>query len=236
MASRRQPTALFTALAVRLGRRRWIGAGLVALLLLALLDGRLRSLGSRSAAGSSARSSTNIPSGTTTRAMRPTSGAPRSPVLMAFVHHESSFRSDARPPREYILGFIPWGRVSSAKGLRPGAGPGLVGLHKTSADRSGAAARTSKTPSTSSAGTTSGTSQRAGHSPRMTHATALSRLSRRPRRLSAAGTWKEQAGKVQQHGEAGWRRRRSRYRGPAQATANRTSSCDSWYQFWPFCS
>ena len=37
------------------------------------------------------------------------------PVLMSFVRHESSFRSDARPPREWFL-FIPLGRASSAQG------------------------------------------------------------------------------------------------------------------------
>ena len=37
-------------------------------------------------------------------------------VLMAFVHHESSYRSDARTARTYVLWFIPWGRVSSAEG------------------------------------------------------------------------------------------------------------------------
>ena len=38
------------------------------------------------------------------------------PHSHGFVHHESSFRSDARPPRKYVLWIIPWGRVSSAKG------------------------------------------------------------------------------------------------------------------------
>ena len=37
-------------------------------------------------------------------------------VLIAFVHQESSFKSDARPEREKILGFIPWFRASSAVG------------------------------------------------------------------------------------------------------------------------
>jgi hypothetical protein len=37
-------------------------------------------------------------------------------VPMAFMQQESSFRSDALPPRRYVLGFIPWGRVSSAYG------------------------------------------------------------------------------------------------------------------------
>ncbi len=37
-------------------------------------------------------------------------------VPMAMMHQESSFIHNARPPRKYILGFIPNGRVSSALG------------------------------------------------------------------------------------------------------------------------
>lgn len=37
-------------------------------------------------------------------------------VKMAIMRHESSFRHDAKPPRYYFLGFIPWGRISTAKG------------------------------------------------------------------------------------------------------------------------
>ena len=37
-------------------------------------------------------------------------------VPFAMMYQESSFREDARPPRDYLLGFIPWGRVSSAYG------------------------------------------------------------------------------------------------------------------------
>jgi len=37
-------------------------------------------------------------------------------VALAVVYQESSFRHDAMPPRRYLLGFIPWGRVSSAYG------------------------------------------------------------------------------------------------------------------------
>lgn len=37
-------------------------------------------------------------------------------VGMAIVHQESSFRHDARPPRRWILGIIPWKRPSSAYG------------------------------------------------------------------------------------------------------------------------
>lgn len=37
-------------------------------------------------------------------------------VKMAIMRHESAFRHDAKPPRYYFLGFIPWGRISSAEG------------------------------------------------------------------------------------------------------------------------
>jgi hypothetical protein len=38
------------------------------------------------------------------------------PVLMATVRKESGFKGRVRPPRTYLLGFIPWGHVSSAYG------------------------------------------------------------------------------------------------------------------------
>jgi hypothetical protein len=37
-------------------------------------------------------------------------------VQMAIMRHESSFRHNAKPPRHYVLGFIPWGYISSAEG------------------------------------------------------------------------------------------------------------------------
>lgn len=37
-------------------------------------------------------------------------------VPMSMMYQESSFRHDAQPPRDYLLGFIPWGRISSAYG------------------------------------------------------------------------------------------------------------------------
>ena len=37
-------------------------------------------------------------------------------VLMSFVYQESSFKADARPERDKILGVIPWFRPSSAVG------------------------------------------------------------------------------------------------------------------------
>ena len=37
-------------------------------------------------------------------------------VPMAMMYQESSFKAEAKPPRDYLLGIIPWGRVSSAYG------------------------------------------------------------------------------------------------------------------------
>ena len=37
-------------------------------------------------------------------------------VQMAIIRHESSYGEDARPPRDYLLGVIPWFRSSSAYG------------------------------------------------------------------------------------------------------------------------
>lgn len=44
-------------------------------------------------------------------------------IQMAFVHQESSFIADARPPRRRLLGFIPWFRPSSAYGYAQAQDP-----------------------------------------------------------------------------------------------------------------
>ena len=54
-------------------------------------------------------------------------------VKMAIMRHESAFRHDAKPPRYYFLGFIPWGYISSAEGY-PQA---LDGTWKRYLDESG---------------------------------------------------------------------------------------------------
>ncbi|NVJ49720.1 MAG: hypothetical protein HWE11_04990 [Gammaproteobacteria bacterium] len=38
-------------------------------------------------------------------------------VMMAIMHQESRFKHDVRAPRDYLLGFIPWGYKSSAYGF-----------------------------------------------------------------------------------------------------------------------
>lgn len=42
---------------------------------------------------------------------------------MAFIYQESSFRSHAKPPRDRLLGFIPWFRPSSAYGYAQAQDP-----------------------------------------------------------------------------------------------------------------
>lgn len=51
-------------------------------------------------------------------------------ISMAFVKQESSFRHDARPPKDYLLGFIPWGRVSSAYGYAQAQDPAWEDFQK----------------------------------------------------------------------------------------------------------
>ncbi|MCE0494219.1 transglycosylase SLT domain-containing protein [Vibrio salinus] len=51
-------------------------------------------------------------------------------VAMAFVKQESSFRHDALPPRDYLLGFVPFGRVSSAYGYAQAQDPAWEDFQK----------------------------------------------------------------------------------------------------------
>jgi len=51
-------------------------------------------------------------------------------ISMAFIKQESSFRHDAKPPKDYLLGFIPWGRVSSAYGYAQAQDPAWEDFQK----------------------------------------------------------------------------------------------------------
>ncbi|EKO3536206.1 hypothetical protein K1L80_002809 [Vibrio fluvialis] len=44
-------------------------------------------------------------------------------IAMAIIKQESSFRHDAKPPKDYLLGIIPWGRISSAYGYAQAQDP-----------------------------------------------------------------------------------------------------------------
>ncbi len=51
-------------------------------------------------------------------------------VVMAMMKQESSYRHDALPPKDYVLGFIPWGRVSSAYGYAQAQDPAWEDFQK----------------------------------------------------------------------------------------------------------
>ena len=51
-------------------------------------------------------------------------------VAMAVIKQESSFRHDARPPKDYLLGFIPWGHISSAYGYAQAQDPAWQDFQK----------------------------------------------------------------------------------------------------------
>jgi hypothetical protein len=59
------------------------------------------------------------------------------PILMATIYVESGFQARAKPPRKYVLGFIPWGRISSAYGYAQ-ALDGTWASYKTQTGRWGA--------------------------------------------------------------------------------------------------
>lgn len=58
-------------------------------------------------------------------------------VQMAIMRHESRFTHNALPPRNYMLGFIPWGRMSSAYGYAQ-ATNGTWDLYRKATNQAGA--------------------------------------------------------------------------------------------------
>ena len=57
-------------------------------------------------------------------------------VGMAFVHRESSYVADAKPPRRRLIGVIPWTRLSLERlRLRSGDGRSLERLFEAETDR-----------------------------------------------------------------------------------------------------
>lgn len=56
-------------------------------------------------------------------------------IPMAILFQESSFKAKAKPPRRYILGFIPAGRVSSARGYSQAKSPAWQDYKKATGNR-----------------------------------------------------------------------------------------------------
>ena len=220
---------LLQALSLRSGRRRWIGAGLVALLLLALV-----------AAGCTP----SVPDRQQdlcavfhqhpdwydyAKEAADEWGVPVH-ILMAFVHHESSFRSDARPPRKYILGFIPWGRVSSAQGYAQAQNPAWEDY--TNERGSFWRSRSDMEDALDFVGWYNhGTSRELGIA--KTDARNLYLAYHEGRAGYRRGTWKEKPGLQRTAKRVA--ETASRY----EAQLKRCESdfqCDAWWEVWPLCS
>lgn len=61
-------------------------------------------------------------------------GAPPQ-IVLSIIYQESSFKHDAKPPKDYLLWIIPWGRISSAYGY-PQAKDEVWGEYKEQTGRS----------------------------------------------------------------------------------------------------
>ena len=151
------------------------------------------------------------------------------PVLMAFVRHESSYRSHARPPRKWLW-FIPLGRPSSAKGYAQAQDPvwGEYTAERGSFFRS----RSDMEDALDFIGWYNNkTNRRVGVA--KTDAYRLYLAYHEGHGGYRRGTWKKKPGvqatarKVNQTA--------ARYRKQLGQCENRFR-CDSWYQVWPFCS
>ena len=216
------------ALSLRSGRRRWVGAGLVALLLALLAAGCAPSVPDRQQNicaifqqhpdwydyAKDAEDEWGVPA----------------PILMAFVHQESSFRSDARPPRKYVLWIIPWGRVSSAKGYAQAQDPAWSDY--TDERGSFFRSRSDMEDALDFIGWYNhGTSQQLGIA--RTDARNLYLAYHEGRGGYRSGKWKGKP-KLQQIAD---RVAQTAQRYDAQLEDCESDfRCDSWWQVWPFCS
>ena len=151
------------------------------------------------------------------------------PVQMAFVRHESSYRSHARPPRKWLW-FIPWGRQTSAKGYAQA----LDGTWAEYEDERGGWFRSRS--DMEDALDFIGWYNRKSHRQlglAYTDAYNLYLAYHEGRAGYRSGKWKGKKGvkaaarKVANTAE--------RYKGQLDRCES-SFRCDSWYQVWPFCS
>ena len=150
------------------------------------------------------------------------------PVLMAFVHHESSYRSDARPARKWLW-FIPWGRVSSAEGYAQA----LDGTWEDYEAERGSLfrSRSDMEDALDFIGWYNHKTQRELGIPK-DDARRLYLAYHEGRAGYRRGTWKEKPALQRTARRVAETARRY------QAQLDRCESefrCDSWYQLWPFC-
>ena len=150
-------------------------------------------------------------------------------VQMSFVRHESSYRGDARPPRQWLW-FIPLGRPSSAKGYAQAQDPVWNEYQADFGDVCSAAAATWKMPWTSSAGTTSEPGVSSAY-PSQTRSTSTSPTTKGKAVIGGAPGGTNRRCRVPPGGSL---RRRIVTERSLRAVKSRFR-CDSWYQVWPFC-
>ena len=149
-------------------------------------------------------------------------------VLMAFVRHESSYRSDAKPPFRWFL-FIPLGRASSAKGYAQAQDP-VWGEYQAERGRL-FRSRSDMEDALDFVGWYNHKTWKELGVAR-TDAYRLYLAYHEGRGGYRRGTWKGKP-EVQRYA-----RRVSETAGSYQAQLARCEErfrCDSWYQIWPFC-
>ena len=216
------------SLSLRSGRRRRIGAGLMALLLALLVAACAPSVPDRQQDlcaifqqhpdwydyAMDAEDEWGVPAS----------------ILMAFVHQESSFRSDARPPRKYVLWIIPWGRVSSAKGYAQAQDPAWRDY--TAERGSFFRSRSDMEDALDFIGWYNhGTSRQLGIA--KTDARNLYLAYHEGRGGYRSGSWK---GKPKLQGIANRVAETARRYEAQLQRCESEFRCDSWWQVWPFCS
>ena len=151
------------------------------------------------------------------------------PILMSFIHHESSYRHDARPPRKWFLGIIPLGRPSSAKGYAQAQDPvwGEYQEERGKLFRS----RTDMEDALDFVGWYNYKTWKQLNISR-TDARRLYLAYHEGRGGYRRGSWKNKPG-VQKTADRVTATAR-RYAGQLRRCESRFR-CDSWYQVWPFC-
>ena len=150
-------------------------------------------------------------------------------VLMAFVRHESSYRSHAKPPFEWFL-FIPLGRPSSAKGYAQAQDPvwSEYQAERGSLFRS----RSDMKDALDFIGWYNDKTWRALKIPR-NDAYRLYLAYHEGRGGYRRGTWKKKPGVQRTARKVA--DTASRYKSQLERCESRFR-CDSWFQVWPLCS
>ena len=149
-------------------------------------------------------------------------------IQMAFVRHESSYRSDARPPYKWFL-FIPLGRASSAKGYAQAQDP-VWGEYQEERGRL-FKSRSDMEDALDFIGWYNYKTWRELGIPR-TDAYRLYLAYHEGKGGYRRGTWKKKAGLQRTAGRV----RDTAHRYASQlAHCEKRFRCDAWYQIWPFC-